>query len=104
MKNLDCWEGIVTKYEPNYEYLIVIIRTQRDATEESKRKDSRVLQNITNGVEDSIFPNISTATNAHQAWDILEQACTKVQRRSRMKNSKFIGRSLKLCKLEMLNQ
>lgn len=66
LKNLDCWKAIETKYEnPSAHELAQMKNTQKNENIKNKRKDSRALWNIHNGVEESIFPNISVATNAN---------------------------------------
>ena len=87
LKNLDFWEAIETKYEePSAQELAQMTNAQRNAYVENKRKDSRALWNIVNGVEESIFSKISATTNAYQAWEIL---ATTYQGVEKVKNAKL---------------
>lgn len=87
LRNLECWEAVVTKFEePDPTDLATMTNNQRNVVAESRKKDSRALWHLHNGVEDAIFPKISAATNAYQAWEIL---ATAYQGFDKVRNSKL---------------
>ena len=65
LKNLECWEAIVTKFEEASPVdLAAMTNNQRNVVKENRENDSIALWHIYNALEDAIFLNISIVTTA----------------------------------------
>jgi hypothetical protein len=91
MKNFlwseDCWEAVVNGFqEPDPTDLQVMTNAQRNSLGELRKKDSKSLWLIQQGLEEYIFPKVAATDHAKHAWDTLEIA---YQGTDKVKNAKL---------------
>ena len=70
-----CWDMVETKFkEPEVVALTTMNNSQKNALEARRDRDLTATWMIQSCIEESIFPRISGATSAHQAWNLLASA------------------------------
>ncbi|XP_057826189.1 uncharacterized protein LOC131037941 [Cryptomeria japonica] len=72
----DLWEFVENGYQEPVDATTynALTQAEKDLLKENKKKDSKALFLIFQGVNESIFPRIQVATKSKQAWDILQTA------------------------------
>jgi hypothetical protein len=71
----ECWEPVENGFsEPDQATLQAMTNGQRNQLAELRKKENKAKFWIQSSVDDSIFPKITRASSAKQAWDILELA------------------------------
>ncbi|KAA0066128.1 copia protein [Cucumis melo var. makuwa] len=75
----DVWDIVNNGYEKP-ESDATLNQDQREALQNTKKKDQKALTIIHQAIDDSNFEKISRATTAHQAWQILENMYKGVDR------------------------
>lgn len=89
----DLWEFVENGYQEPVDATTynALTQAEKDLLKENKKKDSKALFLIFQGVNESIFPRIQAATKSKQAWDILQTAYQGMEK-------------VKIAKLQMLRR
>ena len=70
-----CWDMVETEFtEPEAVALAAMNNAQKNALEARRDRDLTTTWLIQSCIEESIFPRISKATSAYQAWNLLASA------------------------------
>ena len=70
-----CWDMVETEFtEPEAIALAALNNAQKNALEARRDRDLTATWLLQSCIEESIFPRISGATSAHQAWNLLASA------------------------------
>ena len=81
-----CWDMVETEFkQPKAVALVAMNNAQKNALEACRDRDLTATWLIQSCIEESIFPRISGATSAYQAWNLLASAykgtdCVKMVR------------------------
>ncbi|XP_059073703.1 uncharacterized protein LOC131874377 [Cryptomeria japonica] len=89
----DLWEFVENGYQEPIDATTynTLTQVEKDLLKENKKKDSKALFLIFQGVNESIFPRIQVATKSKQAWDFLQTAYQGMKK-------------VKIAKLQMLRR
>ena len=72
-----CWDMVETEFiEPEAVALAAMKNVQKNGLEARRDRDLTATWWLQSCIEESIFPRISSATSAHQAWNLLASAYT----------------------------
>ncbi|KAA0041322.1 UBN2 domain-containing protein [Cucumis melo var. makuwa] len=75
----DVWDIVNNGYEGS-ESDVALSQAQREALQNTRKKDQKALTIIHQAIDDSNFEKISRATTTHQAWKILKNTDKRVDR------------------------
>lgn len=87
LQSQDLWDIVQDGYtEPaSQEAEDVLTNNQKNSLKEARKRDKKALFNIYQGIDETTFERVSTATTSKQAWEILKNSYTGVDKAIRVR-------------------
>ncbi|TYK02785.1 UBN2 domain-containing protein [Cucumis melo var. makuwa] len=86
----DVWDIVNNGYEEP-ESDVALSQAQREALQNTRKKDQKALTIIHQAIDDSNFEKISRATTTHQAWKFLKNTDKRVDRVKKVRLQTLTG-------------
>ncbi|XP_074301084.1 uncharacterized protein LOC141632439 [Silene latifolia] len=94
------WENVEKGYT-EHDVAVMLNQSQKEASQNERKKDKNALMVIHQGLDDDMFKKVANATSSKQAWDTLQKFFEGVSRVKKVRLQNLRG---EFKKLEMLDK